>query len=383
MPDATLAVRCRDRRRSPCDPCSRLYQDDAYQLTRSGLAGGKGVPDTVQGHPAVFVTLTAPSFGLVHGRRVGADGRALPCRARHDQHGDSCPHGRPVTCTRRHRDADPALGTSICVECFDYAGAVAWNHTASELWPRTTIRITRELAALVGVSESTAKRQVRLSYVKVAEWQRRGLIHFHAAIRLDAHTDDPDVHEPPPEQFTLNVLEAAIRRAMSRVAVPYQPELLSDRRGANSHTTTTMSSVADTTKPSDSPFLNGATRAGTTSATNATTRPATTTVPSKNHDTKAQRHFQYNRSPIRPPPRTLHGATRTSSPVVAGAVKGRDPRNEDVPQAPLSRCSPLTRSHAARQRAGASSSTSDRSTRAISWRWRTGCAPRSPTSRPG
>ena len=64
MPDGTLAVRCKDRRSSRCEPCSRLNQDDAYQLTRAGLVGGKGVPVTVAVHPAVFITLTAPSFGV-------------------------------------------------------------------------------------------------------------------------------------------------------------------------------------------------------------------------------------------------------------------------------------------------------------------------------
>lgn len=316
MPDGTLAVRCKDRRRSRCEPCSRLYQDDAYQLTRAGLAGGKGIPDSVAAHPAMFVTLTAPSFGLVHGRRVGTDGHAVPCRARRDLVGQVCVHGTPVTCTQRHRDDDPALGTPLCVDCFDYAGAVAWNHHASELWRRTAIRITRELAALVGMSESTVKRQVRLSYVKVAEWQRRGLIHFHAAIRLDAQSPDPDVHEPPPDQFTLEVLEVAIRRAVSRVAVPYPSELLSDRRRANRHTTATTTSAADTTKPIGSPYLNGTTKAGVTSATSATSRPATTTLPSTNHDTKAQRHFQeYNRSPD---PSAAADSTRRDAQVVPG-----------------------------------------------------------------
>jgi hypothetical protein len=78
LPDGVLHVRCKDRRASRCRPCSLLYQDDADQLTRAGLAGGKGVPESVQAHPAVFVTLTAPRFGLVHSRTLGRDGRAVP-----------------------------------------------------------------------------------------------------------------------------------------------------------------------------------------------------------------------------------------------------------------------------------------------------------------
>jgi hypothetical protein len=233
LPDGVLHVRCKDRRASRCKPCSLLYQDDAYQLTRAGLAGGKGVPESVQAHPALFVTLTAPSFGLVHTRTLGRDGRVLPCRARRDQQHDSCTHAQPVTCTRRHREDDPALGTPLCANCFDYGGAVAWNDHASELWRRTTIRVYRELAARLGRSESTVKRQVRLSYVKVAEWQRRGLIHFHAAIRLDAkpHNDNGPDHAPPPDTYTLDVLDAAIRAAVAHVSVPYPRALQNLRRG--------------------------------------------------------------------------------------------------------------------------------------------------------
>jgi hypothetical protein len=146
----------------------------------------------------------------------------LPCCARRDQQHKTCAQGRRITCTRRHRDDDPALGTPLCADCFDYGSAVAWNDHASELWRRTTLRVYRELAAKLGRSESTVKRQVRLSYVKVAEWQRRGLIHFHAAIRLDAQPASPDdpEHAPPPTGYTLDVLDAAIRAAVTQVSVP-------------------------------------------------------------------------------------------------------------------------------------------------------------------
>src|SRR3954463_813588 len=62
MPDGVLYVPCGDRRASVCPPCAETYRADTYQLIRAGLAGGKGVPTTVAQHPAVFATLTAPSF---------------------------------------------------------------------------------------------------------------------------------------------------------------------------------------------------------------------------------------------------------------------------------------------------------------------------------
>jgi hypothetical protein len=58
----------RDRRESVCPPCAETYRADTYQLIRSGLAGGKGTPESVAIHPCAFVTFTAPSFGPVHTR---------------------------------------------------------------------------------------------------------------------------------------------------------------------------------------------------------------------------------------------------------------------------------------------------------------------------
>jgi hypothetical protein len=55
----------------------------------------------------------------------------------------------------------------------------------------------------------------------VAEFQRRGAIHFHAVIRLDAATDCrcPGCLAPPPEGCTAELLEEAVRQAAA-VTVP-------------------------------------------------------------------------------------------------------------------------------------------------------------------
>src|SRR5207237_9747007 len=78
-PDGVAYIRCGNRRASVCPSCSYEYAGDMWQLLFAGVAGGrKGVPDTVSSHPRAFVTLTAPSFGAVHGMR-DKGGR---CRAR-------------------------------------------------------------------------------------------------------------------------------------------------------------------------------------------------------------------------------------------------------------------------------------------------------------
>ena len=68
LPDGVIYTACGDRRASVCPPCAETYRRDTYQLVRAGLAGGKGVPESVAIHPCVFATLTAPSFGPVHTR---------------------------------------------------------------------------------------------------------------------------------------------------------------------------------------------------------------------------------------------------------------------------------------------------------------------------
>jgi hypothetical protein len=69
------------------------------------------------------------------------------------------------------------------------------------------------------------RRLVRISYAKVAEFQCRGAIHFHAVIRLDAATECrcPGCLAPPPEPFTAGLLKEALRLAVPAVRVPCPP----------------------------------------------------------------------------------------------------------------------------------------------------------------
>lgn len=60
MPDRVIYKACGNRRSAACPSCAETYRRDAYHVIRSGLIGGKGVPETVSAHPAVFATFTAP-----------------------------------------------------------------------------------------------------------------------------------------------------------------------------------------------------------------------------------------------------------------------------------------------------------------------------------
>ncbi len=203
-------------------PCAETYRRDTYHLIRSGLAGGKGVPGTVAGHPAVFATLTAPGFGPVHTRPLTPGGKTGRCRPR--RKAPLCPHGRRLSCGQRHRETDACLGRPLCPDCYDYQATVVWNAHAPELWRRTVITIRRHLDKLArdeGI-------RVRLSYAKVAEFQARGVVHFHAIFRLDG-TDAADPGElVPPAAITARQLAHAITQAtrvtgFATVAHPAMP----------------------------------------------------------------------------------------------------------------------------------------------------------------
>lgn len=212
VPD-TLAVACKDRRAVICPACSAVYQGDAWHLVAAGLRGGKGVPDAVASHPRLFVTLTAPSFGPVHSRPRDEEGG--PCRPGRTT---TCAHGEPRWCAEVHDIGDPVLGTPLCAECFDYTGAVLWNAHASRLWRRTTVVAVRSLARRRGASERSVRREVRLSFVKVAEFQRRGLVHFHVVVRVDAAAGHD---EPVPAWADVAAMADALLDAAAETSVPW------------------------------------------------------------------------------------------------------------------------------------------------------------------
>ncbi|WP_184723613.1 replication initiator [Saccharopolyspora phatthalungensis] len=160
---------CGNRRESVCPACSDRYAADAFHLLRAGLSGGsKGVPVEVADKPRLFVTLTAPSFGPVHNRRTTATGKHAPCR-----------------CGRYHHEHDPQIGQPTDPGSYDYTRHVLWQAHVGKLWNLFTKHLRRRLARAAGLTVRDFADHARLSYAKVAEFQRRGIIHLHAVIRLD------------------------------------------------------------------------------------------------------------------------------------------------------------------------------------------------------
>ncbi|MGW3829287.1 replication initiator, partial [Streptomyces sp. NPDC005071] len=195
LPAGNLLVRCNNRRATRCPACAETYRRDTYQLITAGLRGGKGTPERVATHPRVFATFTAPSFGPVHNQPT--TGR---CR-----------------CGTQHPDTAPELGTPLTPSSYDYEAAVLWNAHASKIWARFSIYLRREVAKRAGLTQRAFADHARVSFAKVAEYQRRGAIHFHAVIRLDG-PDGGDT--PPPAWATPDLLADAIRAASAAADVP-------------------------------------------------------------------------------------------------------------------------------------------------------------------
>ncbi|MFD7390331.1 replication initiator [Streptomyces sp. NPDC059852] len=195
LPAGQLLVRCNNRRATRCAACAETYRRDTYHLITAGLRGGKGTSERVATHPRVFATFTAPGFGPVHNRPSG---------------------DRPCRCGIRHDDQDPALGTPLDPDTYDYEAAVLWNAHAGALWQRFSIYLRREVAKRAGLTQRAFRDHARVSFAKVAEYQKRGAVHFHAVIRLDG----PEGGETaPPARATAELLTDAIRAAAAAARV--------------------------------------------------------------------------------------------------------------------------------------------------------------------
>ena len=104
-----------------------------------------------------FLTLTAPSFGLIH--RVPRQGqRRCRCGGLHDS------------------DDGDFRGVAIDPDSYEYEGQVCWNRDCGVLWDRTRRRLERLFGA-------------RASYAVVRQWQARGALRRHSIIRVPSSTD--------------------------------------------------------------------------------------------------------------------------------------------------------------------------------------------------
>ena len=74
---------------------------------------------------------------------------------------------------------------------------MVWQWWAPALWRRFTIALRRLVARTLGVPATRLGERATVQYAKVAEFQRRGVVHFHALVRLDG-PKTPDGFGPAP-----------------------------------------------------------------------------------------------------------------------------------------------------------------------------------------
>ncbi|MCB1298831.1 MAG: hypothetical protein KDB08_07610 [Microthrixaceae bacterium] len=204
----TFYARCENRRETVCPACSDLYALDTWHIVTGGLT-----PERLTNATAVFVTLTAPSFGTVHAHHAVDPTR--PCRPAVT---GACGHGKPAGCPVTHQSGDPAIGSPLCADCYDYEAHLLTTWWFPALWNR----YTRTLRRLV----SRHATGVKVSFVKVMEMQARLAPHYHAILRANNEPDALGI-----DLETLTTL-AAVAASRIRVEVPAASGTVTLRFGA-------------------------------------------------------------------------------------------------------------------------------------------------------
>ena len=78
------------------------------------------------------------------------------------------------------------VGEPLCPECFDYRGAVLWNaHVPRAVGADVAPPLPRGGPGRRAERPRELRSVARLSYIKVVEFQRRGLVHLHVVLRAD------------------------------------------------------------------------------------------------------------------------------------------------------------------------------------------------------
>ena len=146
---------CGSRLAERCPHCSEVYARDAMSVFNGGVESGE-VPVTHY----TFITFTAPGsqvFGRTHQRVV-------------KERKGKKPHVVRCSCKHTHREDDIRIGTPVNPDTYRYDLAAEFNAVSSRLLAITLQRLGRA-------------RGEKLDYARVAEFQKRGLIHFHVLVK--------------------------------------------------------------------------------------------------------------------------------------------------------------------------------------------------------
>ncbi|MEK8144120.1 replication initiator [Streptomyces sp. M10(2022)] len=178
-PTGRLLTACGNRRSSRCPPAPASTPQIPTTSSKPGSPAAKKSP-----RPSA----TTPRLRHLHSPLL----RPRP-QPPHHQDG----HTPPLPLRHLAPEDSPMLGTPLKPKEYDYTGAVLWNAHAGALWARFTVYLRRTLAAQLGMTQQALNGALRVSFAKVAEYHKRGLVHFHAVIRFDG----PDGHTTTPPRW--------------------------------------------------------------------------------------------------------------------------------------------------------------------------------------
>ena len=214
-PDGTLLKCCGNRREAVCPSCARTYRGDAFQLVASGMRGGKGVPETGRRAPAGVPDADGAELraGALASRRR-RQGAALPAAARWRD----VPARRLARLRRGPRRGRPAPGRAALRGVLRLRARGAVERARARAVAADGDPAPARARAPAAASRRSELR-VRVSYVKVAEFQRRGALHFHCVLRLDGVDEDGELEAPARRATAAQLLIDAALAAVRHVSV--------------------------------------------------------------------------------------------------------------------------------------------------------------------
>ena len=231
----TTPGRLRQPPRLPLPGLLRLRRD-TYHLIRAGLRGGKGTSPTP--------SATTPASSPPSPPPASAPSTTAPT----DAAAAAAAPATPTTTRPRHRRSTRRPTTTRARSCGTPTPAPCGTASPPTCAARSP--------PAPDSPNATFREHARVSFAKVAEYQKRGAVHFHAVIRLDG-PDGPDT--PPPAWATADLLTDAIRPPPPRVHRRHRarPPTASphDLRAGAASSTSARSDAASAAAPSHRPAV--------------------------------------------------------------------------------------------------------------------------------
>lgn len=211
---ALMKLPCGTARYDLCPECSE-FQAMMRRLQITTVLNKPGIA-------AAFLTLTAPGFGRVHNSQWTAKDEHKAQQLK--KSGEDLQHFKlttrqkrnPCPCGERHDYRDPRIGTPLNPSTYDYIGQTLWTQNLPNLkksldksLQRSASRVGIKTGGSLVVNGERVRQPNNLSTFTVSETQKRGVLHLHMIIVVDASQARllpklvRELEESPPEPTAL------------------------------------------------------------------------------------------------------------------------------------------------------------------------------------